>query len=114
MSAWPGPWVGLSDDLDTLELVGMAWLGASVRTVRLRCALSQRQLAWGARVSQSTVSRLETGQLKGLRLRTLARIIGSLGAPPDLFVGGPPAPHRRLPRSAPPRASDAPGHHGLV
>jgi len=52
-------------------------------------------------VNQSTIARLERGTLSGMRLSTLARVLGQLSVPPDalLLAEGPPAPTRRLPGS---------------
>ena len=80
-------------------MVGRSNLGRAVRQYRLSNGWSQRQLAWLVGVHQSTVARLELGTLTGMRLSTLARILGQLSAPPDalLLQQGPPAPTRRLP-----------------
>lgn len=92
MNAW-----GTIDPDDDAAL-GRAVIGAGVRAGRLALAMTQRQLAWRIGVSQSFISRLETGTLHGLRLRTLARIVGVLEASPGYeFRGGPPPPRRRLP-----------------
>jgi ribosome-binding protein aMBF1 (putative translation factor) len=69
-----------------------------VRGHRLALGLSQHQLAWRTGVNQSTISRLETGRIRSMRIRTLARIVGVLDLDPDfLFRGEPRAPSRRLP-----------------
>lgn len=86
------------EHLQESERYGTAVIGAGVRAGRLRLGWSQRQLAWRIGISQSVISRLETGKLQGLRLRTLARIVGVLEAGAGYeFPGGPPAPTRRLP-----------------
>ncbi len=87
------------DDVGAAVLAGAAILGAWIRGARLRSGLTQRQLAWRSGLAQSTVSRLETGKLPGMRLRTLAGIIGVLNGRiryPHAF-DGPPAATRRLP-----------------
>jgi transcriptional regulator with XRE-family HTH domain len=90
-------WATLDDD-NAAEALGRAVIGAGVRAGRLGLGLSQRQLAWLVGVSQSAISRLETGTLQGLRFRTLARIAGVLKASPGYtFPEGPPPPNRRLP-----------------
>jgi len=100
-------WSGLRE-LDEIESMGMRIIGIGVRRGRLARGLSQRQLAWRAGVSQSLISRLENGRLRGLRLRTLARIVGVLRIDPDrVFVGDPPAPRRCLPGQASTSASAA-------
>ena len=82
---------------DTLR-EGMNAIGDLVRTRRLDVGLSQRQLAWRVSMSQSTISRLESGTLRGMRLPRLALIIGTLRLDPrSVFSGEPPAPNRRLP-----------------
>jgi transcriptional regulator with XRE-family HTH domain len=60
--------------------------------------MTQRQLAWRVAVSQSFISRLESGTLQGARLRTLARIVAVLETePPYEFPDGP---SQRRPRAA--------------
>ncbi len=78
---------------------GLRLIGAGVRAGRWNWGMSQRQLAWRALVSQSTISKLETGKLQGMRLGTLARIVGILrvGVTGDA-PNAPPPPSRRLPR----------------
>ena len=91
MNSWG---TNYSDD----EALGRAVIGAGVRAGRLALHWTQQQLAWRVGVSQSFISRLETGTLQGVRLRTLARIVGVLEAGPAWeFRGGPPPPRRRLP-----------------
>ena len=86
------------DDSDEDALLGRKAIGAGVRSGRLALGMSQRQLAWRVMVSQSTISRLETGSIHGMRLRTLARIVGVIGGRAGyVFPEGPPGPTRRLP-----------------
>jgi DNA-binding Xre family transcriptional regulator len=86
------------DDSDPAILRGRAILGAAVRRARLRRGLSQRQLGWAVGFDQTTISRLETAKLKGMRFRMLVRLIGMLGAGDEWTVlDGPPPPSRRLP-----------------
>lgn len=66
------------EDVDECVYVGLLVIGGLVREARLRRNLTQRQLAWATGISQSTISKLETGRLRGMRLRTLAAIIGVL------------------------------------
>lgn len=83
---------------DALVDEGMTVIGELVRTNRLGLGLSQRQLAWRASMSQSTISRLESGTLRGMRLPRLALLIGVLRLDPrSVHFGEPPAPRRRLP-----------------
>jgi transcriptional regulator with XRE-family HTH domain len=97
------------EDVESAVHVGLRVIGDIVREARLRRNLTQRQLAWQALLAQSTISRLETGRLQGMRLRTLAAIIGVLrmnpkGRTSDRWQATgprfpePPAPRRRLPR----------------
>ena len=89
---------GWADDFEPTARAGALIIGSAVRDARLRLGLSQRQLAWRSRLAQSTISRLETGRLKGMRLRTLAGIIGVLRASPNFRrPDEPPRPKRRLP-----------------
>ena len=96
MSYWD-----FEEDVDESVHIGMLFIGAMVREGRRRRNLTQRQLAWGSRLTQSTISKLERGRLRGMRLRTLAAIIGVLRtnrARPD-------AQHRRLPRARTPSSA---------
>ena len=87
-----------TDDDELAEAYGRRVIGDGVRRARLRQRLSQRQLGWRVGLNQSTISRLETGQLRTMRMVTLARVIGVLRLGPDhLFPGEPPGPTRRLP-----------------
>ncbi len=58
--------------------LGLEILGREVRLKRRERSLSQQALANAAGVSQSTISRLETGSLASLRLVRLAAIIAAL------------------------------------
>ena len=88
------------DDIDAVVDAGRRAIGAAIRRGRLTYGLSQRQLAWRVGVNQSTVSRIETGKLAGVRWPTFARMIGTLYAGHRLtFSGEPPGPTRRLPGS---------------
>jgi len=90
-------WTSRDDD-DPAIVRGRVTLGAAIRRARLRRGLSQQQLAWMVGFHQTTISRLETAKLKGMRFRMLMRLMGTLGAADDLALdGGPPAPSRRLP-----------------
>ena len=84
------PWA-TADDNDSAFALGMAIIGNGIRTGRRRSHLTQQQLGWLVGVSQSAISRLETGTIQGLRLRTLGRIVGQLETRSDyLFPAGPP------------------------
>ncbi len=89
------------DDEDALAVVGRKSIGADVRAGRLALGLSQRQLAWRVGVTQSTISRLETGRLRGIRWPTFSRVVGVLRSGRGFRIRGEPAPPtRRLPGSA--------------
>jgi len=66
------------EDFDESVQAGMLFIGGLVREARHHRHMTQRQLAWASTLSQSTISKLETGRLRGMRLRTLAAIIGVL------------------------------------
>ena len=101
------PWA-TAEDPDDQTALGLTLIGAGLRAGRLGLGLSQRQLAWRVGLSQSAISRLETGTIQGLRLRTLGRIAGVLEASPGYeFPGGPPAPTRRLPGQSVTRSAAA-------
>ena len=80
------------------EVAGLRIIGQAVLRVRLAAGLTQRQLAFRAGLNQSTISRLERGELHAMRLVTLARIVAVLRLG-DTFAlpGEPPAATRRLP-----------------
>ena len=86
------------EDRDATEQLGVEIIGAGVRRRRLLLGLSQQQLAWRVGVSQSVISRLETGRLRGIRFKTVAGIVGVLDVSPStIFPGEPPPPIRRRP-----------------
>lgn len=84
------------------EVVGRTIIGRAIRQFRLANGWSQRQLGWLVGVHQSTIARLEAGTISGMRLSSLARILGQLSVEPAalLLEEGPPAPTRRLPGAA--------------
>jgi DNA-binding XRE family transcriptional regulator len=86
------------DDADAAIVAGRMALGAAVRRARLRHGLSQQQLGWYVGLDQTTISRLETAKLKGMRFKMLARLIGMLVSG-DAFElpDAPSRPARRLP-----------------
>jgi transcriptional regulator with XRE-family HTH domain len=84
------PWA-TAEDRDSAFALGMAIIGGGIRTGRHRARLTQQQLGWLVGVSQSAISRLETGTIQGLRLRTLARIVAELETRSEYaFPDGPP------------------------
>jgi transcriptional regulator with XRE-family HTH domain len=57
----------------------LAVVGQAVRIARERAALSQRRLAARAQVSQSAISRMERGAVRGIGLVYFARVVDALG-----------------------------------
>jgi len=64
---------------DELVDEGFAWIGVAVRRRRQRLGLTQQRLGSLSGVDQSVISRLERGQLRGLRWSRFARLVGALG-----------------------------------
>ena len=64
---------------DPQAQVGCELLGATIRRRRHHIAMSQRRLARICGVSQSMISRLENGKLRGINLKKLGRIVAALG-----------------------------------
>ncbi|MBA3875451.1 MAG: hypothetical protein C0498_00710 [Anaerolinea sp.] len=92
------PWGDL--DKDEASALGRVIIGAGIRAGRIRLGMTQVELSLWVGVSQSVISRLETGTTQGVRFRTLARIVGVMEACPGfVFPDGPPPPTRG--RSAP-------------
>jgi transcriptional regulator with XRE-family HTH domain len=58
--------------------------GAAIRAIRLRGRLRQEDVARRARVSRSTVARVETGAAATLSLETLGRIAAAVGGRAEL------------------------------
>ena len=52
--------------------------GRGIRQARISCGLSQRSLAGLAGLNQSTISRLESGVIGGMRYETLMRVMHGL------------------------------------
>ena len=90
-----GDWVGRDNPAERL---GLMVIGQAVLRGRIAARITQRQLGYRVGLNQSTLSRLETGRLRTMRMVTLARIIGALNLGPGFaFEGEPPGPSRRLP-----------------
>jgi transcriptional regulator with XRE-family HTH domain len=81
------------------ERAGLQVIAHAVKRGRLNSGLSQRQLAYRVGLNQSTISRLESGRLRNMRMVTLARVIGVVRMPDAylLMPGEPPPPSRRMP-----------------
>jgi predicted transcriptional regulator len=69
--------IGLSE-ADPVTLRGLAIIGQAIYEARRRAGLTQRRLAEICGLHQSTISRLETGRLNGIRLKKLALIVAAL------------------------------------
>lgn len=65
---------------DPIVHFGMELLGLSIRRARRARGWSQAKLASSAQLSPSTISKLESGTLQGMRLYTLARVVASLNS----------------------------------
>lgn len=65
----------------------MQTIADRVRELRAERDLDQRELAARARVSMQTVSNLETGRLRDLKVSTLSRLARALGVTPADLVG---------------------------
>jgi transcriptional regulator with XRE-family HTH domain len=68
---------------DIIDL-GLEIIGRGVLRARIDASLTQRRLEDLSGVDQSTISRLENGNLSGLRLARLAAIVGTLNGFPLL------------------------------
>ena len=72
--------------LSVRELASLRHLGFIIRSARLRLGYSQRQLERLSGVDQTTISRLENGRLRSLRLVRLAALFEALRGAIDLMV----------------------------
>ena len=67
-----------SRTIDEPDRQALAVIGHAVRIARERSALSQRRLAARADVSQSAISRMERGAVRGIGLVYFARVVTAL------------------------------------
>lgn len=74
------------DPDETDAAYGIRQLGEIVRSARRDAGASQRTLALVIGVDQSVISRLETGKLRGLKLRHLGAIIAVLDGRVEYFI----------------------------
>ena len=72
--------------LSAREVASLRHLGFIIRSARLRLGYSQRQLERLSGVDQTTISRLENGRLRSLRLVRLAALFEALRGAIDLMV----------------------------
>lgn len=63
---------------DPRYAAGRRLLGRAIRRARWNAQLSQQVLGERAKLSQSAISRIETGALNGLRYGTLIRLLAAL------------------------------------
>jgi Helix-turn-helix. len=90
-------WDWVEDNHDA-ERTGLRIIGLAVLGGRLDAHLTQVRLGYRVGLNQSTISRLETGRLRTMRMVTLARIIGVLNVGPGFAFPDEPLPAtRRLP-----------------
>jgi len=61
-------------------------IGSRVLKLRLKRKMNQKQLAKKAGIAQATISRIESGQVKGLRIESLKRLAEALDVPIDYLV----------------------------
>ena len=67
---------------DPLAMKGLMLIGRSVKAARRAHHLSQRKLGSWAGIDQSAVSRLENGLARGMKLRSIGRIVAIM---PDVL-----------------------------
>ena len=61
-------------------------LAAKVKKQRQKRGMNQAQLAEASGISQATISRIESGQVKQLKSRALRQLAEALGVPVDYLV----------------------------
>ncbi len=89
------------EDWGDAEQAGLRVIANAVNGGRLRAHLTQVQLGYRTGLNQSTISRLETGRLRTMRMVAQAQIIGVLRIGPDVLVtGAPQRSGRRMPGEA--------------
>ena len=74
-------------DIHATVDLGLEIVGQSILRARTQARISQRHLGRLAGVHQTTISRLETGTLHGLRLSKLATIVATLNGFPIIEDG---------------------------
>jgi predicted transcriptional regulator len=77
----------LRTDTDATVDLGLEIVGRSILRARTHARISQRHLGRLAGVHQTTISRLETGTLRDLRLSKLATIVATLSGFPIIEDG---------------------------
>jgi transcriptional regulator with XRE-family HTH domain len=61
------------------DIHALAVIGQALRVARQRAGISQRRLAVRSGVSQSAISRIERGSVRGIALLYFARLVATLG-----------------------------------
>ncbi len=62
------------------------FLGERVKQLRAKWGMNQKQLAEASRISQATISRIESGQVKELKSEALKRLAAALRVTVDYLV----------------------------
>jgi len=62
-------------------------LGGKVKELREKKGMNQKQLAEASDITQATISRIESGQVKQLKSEALKRLAEALGVTVDYLVG---------------------------
>lgn len=63
-------------------------LGVKVKQTRENLGMNQKQLAEASGITQATISRIESGQVKESKSESLKRLAKALGITVDYLVGG--------------------------
>lgn len=71
--------------LSVRETAGLRYIGSQLRRARLGNGWSQRRLERASGVDQTTISRLENGQLLSLRLLRIAALMQALSGTWSIF-----------------------------
>ena len=79
----------MDPDDDPYEHISGERMGRALVVARLSAGYSQRGLGLRAGLSQSTISRIETGKLRTMRFRTFLRLLGAHDVVDIQFVVGP-------------------------
>jgi transcriptional regulator with XRE-family HTH domain len=61
-------------------------LGEKVKTLREKKGMNQKEVAEASGITQATISRIESGQVKELKSEALKRLAGALGVTVDYLV----------------------------
>lgn len=93
------PWDSFDlEDSDQTARDGFRLIGRLFQRRRHRLGMTQRTLELVSGVDQTVLSRLETGQLRGIRWSRLAKVVAALGGigesdpPPRWWAEGRPPP----------------------